>query len=154
VAFLASPLITWLAVAGLVAASYGAAYWKGRQDGWDRRDEVAASKEREAERLAARLAQVRQKITEKVVTVYRTKVDVIEREKEVIREIFVPDTCDLSSEWVRRHDLSAGLPDTTPRAYAAAQAIETVGDNYLECRINAKRLTALQDWVSKQAEAK
>ena len=153
-AFLASPLITWLAVAGLVAASYGAAYWKGRQDGWDKRDEVATSQAREAERLSARLAQVRQKVTEKVVSNYRTKVDVIERDKEVIREILVPDTCELSPEWVRRHDMSAGLPDATPRTYAAAQAIETVGDNYLKCRVTSERLMALQEWVTKQASAK
>jgi hypothetical protein len=154
VAFLASPLITWLAVAGLVAASYGAAYWKGRQDGWGKRDEVAARQEREAERLAARLAQLRQKITKEVVTVYKTKVDVIEKEKEIIREVLVTDTCELSPEWVRRHDLSAGLSDTTPRAYGAAEAIETVGDNYLTCRVTTEKLMALQEWVSKQAEAK
>lgn len=151
-AFLVSPLVTWLAIAALVAASYGAAYWKGREDGWDKRDEVAARQEREAARLAARIAGVRQTITEKVVVQYRGRVKVIENERIV--PLKVSDLCQLSAGWVRLHDSAAGFPDTPERTHGAAEAIETVTDNYRACRLNAEQLNALQEWVSEQAKVK
>lgn len=154
---LLNPLVTWLAVAGLVAASYGAAYWKGRQDGWDKRDEIAATEAREAQRLYERTAAVRARITREIGTAYRDKVRVIVQDREVIREIKVPDRCELSVEWVRLHDTAAGFPDAAGRVDGtaeAASAIETVSDNYLACRENAERLKSLQEWITRQARTR
>lgn len=154
---LLNPLVTWLAVAGLVAASYGAAYWKGRQDGWDKRDEIATAEAREAQRLHERTAAVRARITREVGKAYRDKVRVIVQDREVIREIKVPDRCELSLEWVRLHDTAAGFPDAAggvDGTAEAASAIETVADNYLACRENAERLKSLQEWITKQSRTR
>lgn len=148
-----NPLVTWLALAALVAASYGAAYWKGRQDGWDKREEVAAREAREAQRLYERLAAIRQKITRQVSESHKKKVEVIYKDREVVREIKVPDRCELSSEWVRLHNTAAGLPDATAGVDGtaeAAAAAEVVAGNYLACREYSQRLNSLQEWIKKQ----
>lgn len=141
-------------MAGLVAASYGAAYWKGRQDGWDKREEIAIREAREAQRLLERLAAIRQKVTVQVITKYRTRTKVVDRDREVIREIKVADSCELSSEWVRVHDTAAGVSDSPSRTVGASAAVETVAGNYLSCRLDAERLKALQSWVTEQAKVK
>lgn len=151
---LLNPFVTWLAVAGLVGASYGAAYWKGRQDGWDKRESIAVREAKEAERLLARLAAVRERVTTQVVTQYLTNTTTIETEREVIREIFVPDTCELSADWVRVHDSSAGFPDAAEGTARAAEAAETIADNYTACRLEFEKLKSLQAWVTEQANVK
>lgn len=149
-----NPFVAWLAVVGLVAASYGAAYWKGRQDGWDKRNEVAVREARETERILAWTYALRQKVTTEVVTQYLTEVQTIEKDREVIREILVPDTCELSVEWVRVHDQAAGVPDAAEGTAGAAAAAQTVADNYLACRKEFEKLKALQSWAIQQANIK
>lgn len=151
-------------MAAVIAASYGAAYWKGRQDGWDKREEVAEAAAREQERLSARLAALRGKVTERVVVEYRDRVKVVrEKGEEVIREVerLVPvGSCDLPAGWRVLHD--AAVTGSLPRpslgangaAVSAQDAALTVIANYTTCHENAERLTALQRWATQQHNLK
>lgn len=154
---LLNPIVSWIAVAGLVLASYGAAYWKGRQDGWDKREEIALRDAREAEKILARVAAVRAKVTKEVVTVYRDRIKLVEKDREVLRETFIPDSCKLSNDWVRLHNAAAGFPDTATGVDGtseASTAAEVVANNYLACRENTEKLISLQSWITKQSKTK
>lgn len=151
--------------AALVAASYGAAYVKGRTDGWDKREAVAAAEMAEAERLSARLAASRARVTEKVVIRYRDRVRVVrEKGEDVIREVekLVPvGSCDLPAGWRLLHDAAASarpIPATSERANAAAVSAQdaalTVVSNYSTCHETAERLIALQQWTTQQHNLK
>ena len=163
IAFLAGPIGRWLVVGLLVAASYGAAYMKGRSAGWDKRDAVAQAEAKEADRLSAILAKKREVVTVQVVTKYVDRIKVIEREgAEVIRYVdrLIPAaTPDLPGGWRVLHDAAASgrFPDSPGGLDAAGAApvpvtlaAETFAENYGSCRANAEQLTALQEWVSMQ----
>ncbi len=160
IAFLLGPICRWLIIAALIAASYGAAYVKGRTDGYDKREAIAEKDAKEADRLSAVLAKKRIIITERIVTVYRDRIKVVrEKGEEVIRyvEKLVPaDSCPLPPGWRVLHDAAAEgrIPDSPERLDAAAvsaqEAARTVATNYSTCREAAERLTSLQAWVKEQ----
>ena len=162
IAFLLGPIGRWLMVAALIAASYGAAYVKGRSDGYDKRDAIAQAMLAEQDLLSAKLAANRAKITERIVIEYRDKVRVVrEKGEEVIREVerLVPmGSCDLPGGWRVLHDAAAEgrFPESSERIAAAPvsaqDAARTVASNYATCRETAERLTSLQDWAIQQHE--
>lgn len=81
--------------------------------------------------------------------------------KEVIKYVQNPDAgdCELSNDWVRIHDDSAGVPtdteaasraaDTTGKPKTDVDALVAITDNYAVCLTNAIRLKALQEWAVK-----
>jgi hypothetical protein len=162
--FLGGPIGRWLIVALLVVGSYGAAYWKGRQAGWDAREGAAQAEIREADRLAAVLAGKRRAVTERVVVQYRDRVRVVNQHgEEVIREIersVPPGAPDLAGYFRRLHDLSCCEGSVSGAAgrvnaeapVAAADAIRTIAGNYDACHTNAEQLAALQLWIKQQLE--
>ena len=162
IAFLLGPIGRWLMVAALIAASYGAAYVKGRSDGYDKRDAIAQAMLAEQDRLSAKLAANRAKITERIVIEYKDRVRVVrEKGEEVIREVerLVPmGSCDLPGGWRVLHDAAAEgrFPESAERIASAAvpaqDAARTVAANYAVCRETAERLTSLQDWAIQQHE--
>lgn len=116
---------------------------------------------------AVRIAKAREKVTTEVVTKYvrvRGATEVVTKtvEKEVIRYAEAnPGYC-LDAAWRGLHDDAAanrvpgtGLkPDGASGAPKAAEAIETVTENYSACHRTADRLDALQAWIKKQQEIK
>lgn len=152
-------------MAALVAASYGAAYWKGRTAGWEARERQAQGEMAEAAKLAAILAGKRAAVTQKVVFRFKERVRVVTQHgEEVQNEITrsVPaDAPHLAGYFRRLHDLSCcgdgQVPGATFGAHAAApvpqaDAIRTIAGNYESCHANAEQLTALQRWVAEQAK--
>jgi hypothetical protein len=158
--FIGSPIGRWLIIAALIAASYGAAYMKGRNDGFQKREAIAQEELAQQDRLSAALAALRGRVTERVVTVYRDRIKVVrEKGEEVIRyvEKLVPaDSCPLPGGWRVLHDAAAEgrIPAAPERIDAAAvsaqEAARTVASNYSTCRETAERLTSLQAWVTQQ----
>lgn len=81
--------------------------------------------------------------------------------KEVIKYVQNPDAgeCELSNDWVRIHDDSAGVPtdieaprrasDATGKPKTDVDALVAITDNYAVCLTNAIRLKALQEWAVK-----
>lgn len=160
IAFLIGPIGRWLIIAALIAASYGAAYMKGRNDGFQKREAIAQEERKEQDRLSAALSKKRVIVTERIVTEYRDRVRVVrEKGEEVIREVekLVPvDSCPLPGGWRVLHDAAATgrFPEAAERTAAAAvpaqDAARTVSGNYASCRETAERLIALQDWAMQQ----
>lgn len=161
-AFLAGPIGRWLVLAALVMASYGAAYWKGRQAGSDAAERQYAAAQAEAARQAAIIAAKRHQVTEKVVIQYRDRVRTVrEKGDEIVRTVekFVPvGTCDLPGGVRLLHDAGAAgrpIPDTASGIDAAGVTVATfaatVIGNYTTCHETETRLTALQQWVRDQA---
>jgi hypothetical protein len=161
--FLGGPIGRWLIVALLVVGSYGAAYWKGRQAGWDARDTRAQAESREADKLASVLAGKRRQVTERVVVQYRDRVRVVTQHgEEVIHAIerSIPaDAPDLAGGFRVLHDASAtgqfpaaagGVDGAAPVPQAVA--IRTVAGNYNTCLENSEKLIALQNWVNSMYE--
>ena len=158
-AFLTGPIGRWLIVALLVVASYGAAYFKGRAVGWDKRDAVAVAEAKEADRLSAILAQKRIVVTERIVTKYVDRVKVIQGERvvEYVDRLIPASTPDLPAGFRWLHDTAAsgsisGPPERIDVSgqVPVAVAIETIIANYQTCRLNAEQLNGLQEWVAAQ----
>ena len=105
-------------------------------------------------------------VTERVVTKFikvKTEAIIVEKivEKEVTRYAESnPGYC-LDPQWRVLHDRSAGAipkagpePDGTSGAPLAAEALQTVTENYARCIRTANRLDALQAWVTEQQAVK
>lgn len=158
--FLTGPVGRWLLIAALIAASYGAAYMKGRAHGWDKREEAAAQEAAEQARLSARLAVAREGVTGKVVIQYRDRVRIVrEKGEEITREIekLVPiGSCDLPAGFRVLHDaaVTGSLPKSSVGTYAtpvsAQDVAYTVTANYTTCHDTAERLIAFQRWAAEQ----
>jgi hypothetical protein len=159
------PAGVWIGIAVVSVGGYGlhrfgsARYDAGAasvQSRWDKAvaKANAATVERQTERA---------EVTTKVETVYVDRVETIRGatiEKIIKVPIYVQaDSCSLSGGFRLFHDwasLPTGpIPDpaaVTDAAPVDAQTIAgTVAGNYGTCHENAARLTALQDWVTKQA---
>lgn len=148
------------AVAAVVLAVWAAYSWAWNrgadhvQGQWD----AAVLKQQAA---AAKTGEKRAAETVKVVTEYVDRVRVVrERGETIVKEVpvYVPaDSCPLPAGWGVLHDAAAtgGLPDPAVAADGPPvdprDAAETVGRNYATCHANAERLTALQEWVRRQA---
>ena len=161
-AFLLGPIGRWLIVLTLIAASYGAAYMKGRTHGWDKREAIAVEEARETVAQMASIAAKRATITERVVTQYVDRIKVIRGRNEAITtEVirFVPsDDCLLDPRWRVLHDAAASnvLPSTPEGTDGTGQstqadAIATVAENYARYHEVATRLGALQQWLREQS---
>lgn len=114
---------------------------------------------------AAKIIVKQGKVTEKVVVRYieqeaKTKIVTKTIEKEVIKYVNEnPDTYTLDDEWGRLHDdaatntisESSGTGDGTSReAPTAAEALQTVTENYAICNRNTDKLNTLQEWIREQ----
>jgi hypothetical protein len=103
-------------------------------------------------------------VTEKVVTQYVDRVQVIhEQGKTLTKQVvkYVPlSTPDLPYGFRLLHDAAATgvpLPETPGRldgpTVPAAQVAGTIVDNYTGCRANGEQVKALQDWINGEAGA-
>lgn len=162
-AFFNSTLGRYLLIGLLVAASYGAAYMKGRGDGWDKREAQAVAEAKETSKQLESLALNRGKVTERVVTKYQERVKIVKVQgEEVIREIerLIPvDSCNLDPSWRVLHDaaVTGRFPEAATGVNDASGvpqdvAARTVIENYAIAKQNAEQLAALQDWVRQQSE--
>ena len=121
-----------------------------------------------AEALHASKIIVKQgKVTEVVRVEYvkqQAKTKVVKEivEKEVIKYVEAhDDSIELDGDWARLHDIAAagvsdtsnGTDGTSREAPTAAEALQTVTENYAICNRNTDKLNALQDWVRKQEKA-
>ena len=162
-AFFNSTLGRYLLIGLLVAASYGAAYMKGRGDGWDKREAQAVAEAKETSKQLEALALNRGKVTERVVTQYKDRVKIVKVQgEEVVREIerLIPsDACVLDGGFRSLHDaaVTGRFPEAATGANDASGvpqdvAARTVIENYAIAKQNAEQLAALQDWVRQQSE--
>lgn len=113
---------------------------------------------------AASVAVKQQAVTERVVTKYVDRIQVVrEKGATIIQRIpqYVPSTaCPLPGGFRLLHDSAAlgtlpdaaALPDAAP--VPADTAAETVVRNYTTCHATEEQLTALQEWVRAQAAVK
>jgi hypothetical protein len=153
-----------LVVFGVAATGYGFGYSAAKKV-WQAELATYKAEVAETERVAERAremdrirrAEKGEEIAEVVVvkevqtrTVYR---NIIKKVTE-----YVPsDACHLPPGWRLLHDAAAegrdpepaGSPNAAP--VAPQDAAETVIDNYESCRINAERLSGLQQWVREVA---
>ena len=154
---LAAKAAGWALVALALLAIYSWIWHRGAAHVQARWDAVAA----EQAKVRAEQAATRAEVSTEVVSAHAERVRVIREKGEVIiREVpvYVPaGSCDLPSGFRVHHDAAAagvlpdpaGIADADP---AAAQAVaEAVADNYATCHANAEQLSALQEWVRKQA---
>jgi len=145
-----------LAALLLILALFGAGWhYKGKQDAAE-----ARMKALEAQN-AALAQQVKQRVvTERVVTKYVDRVQVVKgRTQTIIKEvpIYVPADSPLLPAGFRvLHDAAAKgeLPDPARIADAAPvpaqDAASTVASNYGQCHETEAQLTALQEWIRQQ----
>ena len=150
-------------VAGFVAVgALTGAYFKGRAAGSESRNSeiVALQTAIQGSRLAALTAEKRaQEAAQKVRIEYRTKVETVIQEREDARELIEvvrrDASCDLPPSFRVLHDTAAGYTadKTAPGTVSAAQAAETVADNYATARENAAKLAALQNYIAQIQEA-
>ena len=156
----AIPYVVGAAVAvGLLVGSY----FKGYANGSASRNEeiVALQTSIESAKQSAIAAEKRaQEAAQKVRIEYRTKVETVIQEREAARELIEvvrrDAGCDLPPSFRVLHDSAAGYPadKTAPGTVSAAQAAETVADNYAAARENAARLEALQNYIAQIQDAK
>lgn len=156
-------LLKWGIIAAL-AAAFGAFCWfKGNEHGTQKLIDYQAAQAIEATRInTARAKATVQVVTKYVEVAGKTQVVTETIEKEVVKYADAnPGYC-LDAGWRRLHD-SAALnavpgpgqpPDAAGGAPRAAEAIETVTDNYAACHRTADRLDALQAWVRAQQAIK
>lgn len=147
-------------LAALVALGMcGFSYHKGAQS---REAEIVELRTSiELARKAAESAEKKAKeAAENVRIVYRTKVETITQEREAQRELVEvirrDANCDLPASFRVLHDAAAGSPadPSTARTVTAAEAAETVADNYRAARENEAKLAALQSYLSQIQDAK
>jgi hypothetical protein len=166
--FRSIPLWFWLALA--VAAATVAGVFAIDQNGYHRGAAVVQAKW-DADRAALQTALAKEKerqaqVVTNTVIEYRDRVQVIkERGKETVREVekLVPvGTCTLPGAFRLLHDAAAtgsqlpadpGPLAATTDAVEAIAALETVIENYTQCRSDAERLTALQSLVKELSHA-
>ena len=135
-------------------------YLKGLSVGNQKLKVFEAESKAQYEQLRAAYEKAKNTVNERVVVKYVDKIVYVTkwRTKNVTITKLVPDTCELSNGWVHVHDSStegsdadpAAATDGTPSGIGAAQALETVVDNYGICAANTEKLKALQDWVRQQ----
>lgn len=143
---------------GLLVGSYFKGYANGSAS---RNSEIVALQTSiEGSRLAALAAEKRaEEAAQKVRIEYRTKVETVIQEREAARELIEvvrrDASCDLPPSFRVLHDTAAGYPadKTAPGTVSAAQAAETVADNYATARENAARLEALQNYIAQIQDA-
>lgn len=150
-------------VAGLIAiGALAGAYFKGRAAGSESRNAEIAQLLVTLERArdAAKLAEARAEEAAKNVRIeYRKVVEQVTVEKEAARELIEvvrrDASCDLPPSFRVLHDTAAGYPadKAAPRTVSAAEAAQTIADNYATARENAARLEALQNYISQIQEA-
>lgn len=162
IAFLLSPIGKWLVIVLMVAASYAAAYVKGRSDGWEKRDVQAQEETAAQSRETARIIAARSAASERVVVKYRERIRVVkESAEEVIQHVqSLPVVPDLPGPYRVLHDASAtgAFPPTSSGVDAAAVSPQdlarTVAENYAGCRANEEQVIGLQNWIRAQSEVK
>ena len=158
-------LAKW-AVIGLLVGAFGLTCWiKGNEHGTQKLTDHIAKEATEA----ARIAVVRGKATERVITKYLTvtvpKTQVVTNtiEKEVIRyEAAKLDACPMSNAAVSLHDNAAlnTVPDAskstdgTASEFKTADLTKTCTENYAIYHQTADRLRGLQEWVREQQAVK
>ena len=164
IAFFAGPLGKWAIIGILVAAAALAGFVKGNAYGTAKLDAFIGKQATEALRIAV----VRGKATERVITKYikvagATRVVTNTIEKEVIRyEAANLDACPLSAGARSLHDSAAAnaVPDPTSATDGATSGLKTSAltktctENYAAYHQTADRLRGLQDWVKEQALVK
>lgn len=146
----------WLAIALLAAALTAFGFLKGVQH----EEAAQAARDLQAERATTQRANARAALTDKVELRYAPALTHIRTvTKETIR--YVPqfvraNDCPLPAGFRVLHDAAAQgrVPDPAGIADAAAvpaaDAAETVAQNYGTCLEIAKQLEGLQQWVSEQ----
>lgn len=146
----------------VAAGALGLSYFKGYANGSASRNPefVELRSQIERGRLAALAAEKRaEEASQKVRIEYRTKVETVIQEREAARELIEvvrrDASCDLPPSFRVLHDAAAGspAPKDSARTVTAAEAAETVADNYATARENAARLEALQNYLSQIQEA-
>jgi hypothetical protein len=149
-------ILVYGALALAVAAGLvGIGYHQGVKKLWDYRAAQAEA--------AVPIVVKQGKTTEKIVTRWRTRVEKVKGDTEVITKeitVYVPPSADpvLGVGWLWLHDASAtrAIPktatgvDVTAPAIAASQALKGVVANYGQCYGYAAQLIALQEWVRAQ----
>jgi len=161
IAFFAGPLGKWAIIGILIAAAAVTGFVKGNQYGTAKLDAYIGKQATEALRIAV----VRGKATEKVITRYikvagATRVITNTIEKEVIRyEHANLDSCPLSAAARSLHDSAASntVPAPASAIDGTASGLKTSAltkactENYATYHKTADRLKSLQDWVKSQA---
>lgn len=137
-------------------------YFKGYANGSASRNEEIAQMLATLERARdeAKRAEARAEEAAKNVRVeYRKVIETVTVEKEAARELIEvvrrDSSCDLPPSFRVLHDTAAGYPADKAAAgtVSAAQAAETIADNYATARENAARLEALQNYIAQIQEA-
>lgn len=150
-------------VAGLLAVgAITGAYFKGRAAGSESRNEeiVQLLTTLERARDEAKRAEARAEEAAKNVRIeYRKVVEQVTVEKEAARELIEvvrrDASCDLPGSFRVLHDTAAGYPagQASSGTVSAAQAAETIADNYAAARENAAKLEALQNYIAQIQDA-
>lgn len=152
--------LSWgIAILSLVGAVWFHGYFSGKEKLHDYKAQQAAE--------AVRVVKLRAASTDRIVTRYikvkgdtQTITNTIE--KEVIRYVETnPGSC-LDRRWRWLHDAAAanrvpdtsGKPDGAGEAPTAAEALETVTENYADHHACVDRLDSLQAWVREQQEVR
>ena len=120
--FLIKPLIAICAIVGV----FGFGYYKGHASAESDYNKAAVIKAAEnAELLSKAISETESKTR----LLYEAKIRRITKP--------LPDKCVLSSEFQVRHNYATGLPESATTHTVTAQAvIETVEENYFNCRQN------------------
>jgi hypothetical protein len=148
-----------LVIVGLIGGTGVYGYFKGAE----RSELVLADYRAEAEKQISTLKTKNEEISSKVVTQYVTKTNTI-REKEVVYKEAAENLGsqhDMSNGWIYLHDASARLIDPdmemaydkAPSGVMDNYALAVVLKNYAICKVNAERLTQLQQWVRENSDA-
>jgi hypothetical protein len=120
-----------------------------------------------AAKHATQVAELEKKnsaISDKVVTEYVDRVNVIKEKEYVYRDLAqtaVPNQHIMSNGWVFAHDASAtnGDADTarssdaSPSGIADNSSLITIIGNYSRCQQNAEQLIGLQNWIAENKTA-
>lgn len=118
----------------------------------------------EKSKQVAELEKKNTEISNKVVTEYVDRTNVIKEKEYVYRDIAqssVPSQHVMSNGWVYTHDLSATsgdadatrASDATSSGIADNQALFTIITNYSRCMQNAEQLASLQRWINDNKRA-
>ena len=158
------PAWAWRVIAYglLIAALVGFGWVKGNEHGTQKLTDFQA----EQAMADAKIIVKQGAVTERIVTRYikvkgETQTVTQEIQKEVTRYVETAPRLVLDADWVRLHDRAArAVPEATGDAdgaageTTAAQAIQTVTENYGACQRNYDKLIGLQEWVREQALVK
>lgn len=113
----------------------------------------------EKNKVIADLEKKNSEISNKVVTEYVDRVNVIKEKEYVYKNLAqtsVPSQHDMSNGWVFTHDISASSGDADPARASDATAsgitdttaLVGIITNYSRCQQNAQQLIALQKWIT------